>query len=353
MLKKKAPHRPFLGSGGGCRDEPSIDYGHNTKLEEYVLYKGDKCLWQCYWLSARSMLPKDCSTETNNWTNCVCDHLLDRSKFLQCVVFVCGEQNSKAGDQILSLSEEFVSSQIVFPGHFKGTAPLGIWTICADVKAWGELTFAREGDQKHRIYDLLGSGQGVRWWLPDIHDEELDSTLYSSSRDNRLTVPFWLDRFLRPIWSQDNLPSSRGYPPPPDAGNVKNPRSTLDRLQTIFSVHCPLLCCCRVRSSFAYGIRVREILDRSSSSDFIYNSPWLANYPARKLLPESHFQLGPQDSDTIYPHFVGRCIFERRTTSNYLVRLIDLSLQELEEGKQVYSSGQFWGRILAISASLY
>jgi hypothetical protein len=50
----------------------------------------------------------------------------------------------------------------------------------------------------------------------------------------------------------------------------------------------------------------------------------------------------------------GQNIFERRTTSNYRARLIDLSPHELEEEKkQGYASGQFWGRLLVILINLY
>ncbi|MCJ1393283.1 hypothetical protein MMC18_006155, partial [Xylographa bjoerkii] len=339
------------------KDEPLVDNGHepsHLKLEKYVLDQGDNCLWQCYWLFARLLPPKDCSTETDNLTNCVCDHLLKRLKFPQCVVSICGKGVRKPGDHILSLPEEFVTSQIIFPGLIKGTAPLGIWSICADPKARESLTFTREGNLTRVIYFLLDSGEGVRWWQPVIHDKELESELYNSPRANRLPVPSWLDQLLHPIWRQDNLPGSLDYHPPPDAGNVRDPRSTMDLIdyRTIFSVYFFAIVAYAhllhlVSESERYWIEALQVIM------FII----LPGLPTIQLV-NSFFKVvfkSAWSSGFRYniSALCGQYVFERRTTSNYRARLVYVSLPEVEVEEQDYSSGQFWGRTLAISANFY
>ncbi|MCJ1476440.1 hypothetical protein MMC13_005106 [Lambiella insularis] len=342
-----------VAAEGGPSDDIDPD-PMRVKIENYVLDRGNKCLWQCYWLFARSMPPKDCSAETDNLTNCVCDHLIKRSKFPQCAVSLCGIGESEPGDKILSLPEEFVTSQIIFPIFSKGTAPLGIWSICADPKAREALNFTREGNVNHKILSLLDSGETVQWWQPEMHDEELELTLYNGPRANRLPVPSWLDQILRPIWRQDNLHGSLDYRPPPDAGNVKNPRSTEDLidLRTIFSVHFFSIVAYAhllhlVSESERYWIEALQVI-------LFIILPGLPTVQLVnsfiKVLFKSTWSSGLRYNVSA---LCGQYIFERRTTSSYRARLIHISLPELEAEEQDYSSGQFWGRTLAILANLY
>ncbi|KAH8748496.1 hypothetical protein F5882DRAFT_422089 [Hyaloscypha sp. PMI_1271] len=328
--------------------QPRLD----STFFQYAESRDNHCVWQCQKLFAPPSYNrtintpmKDCSKETSkrNLTDCVCDHLLIRAKFPQCVISICGLSEASNGWWIL----KYLNDQLSFPGKLKGLATIGFWAACAQTDFREDLHFVNTSVK-------YSANASIQAWWPATSNPEMNSLLSIRAEDNRLPVPFWLRRYLLPIWRQDNILSSLGYTPPPDSANITSPRTVNNLLdyKAAFTIHIFATVAYAhllhmVSESGGYWIEAVQVLA------FIF----LPTLPIIQLV-NSILKVFFKSSWTVGIRYnvsatCGQYIFERRTASHYRARLIDLSTHELEMTKLSYLSGQFWGRIFAILPNLY
>jgi hypothetical protein len=335
---KPYPDSPYL-HGLGRRHEPFMARTYSCMRQCIELFGPAVDSW------SSNPRPKNCTAEANDLdlANCVCDHLLIRTKLPQCYISTCGEMDD-------SCIIPYLNRLVSFPEDQLAVASIGLWGACSQRKLRQDLRFSNVSYVvQGRDYSFSFQG-----WEPMSSNEELGSLLQARASDNRLVLPSWLRQYFHPIWRQDNLLSSLGYRPPLDSENVGNPRSVVDLLdyRIAFSVH------------FFATVAYAHLLHTVSESEgnwieavqviiFII-LPTLPTIQLvnsfLKVILKSAWSAGFRYNISA---LCGQQLFERRETSKYRSRLIDLSTNELKSEKQSYRSAQFWGRFGAILVNFY
>jgi hypothetical protein len=324
-------------------------YFEGSSESYYLDSRKDPCVWQCrklfapdFYTRSLNTPAKDCSAEINDLdlTNCICDHLLIRTKFPQCYISICGHL-----DRWTII--EYLNDQVSFPEGMMGIAEIGLWTACAQKDLRQDLLFVN-------ITVVFQTNFSVQALWPISPKQELSTILYARAGSNWFVSSLWVRKYLLPIWRQDNILSSLGYHPPPDSGNVENPRSPGDLLdyRTAFSVHLFATVAYAhllhmVSESEGYWIETIQVII------FIIFPTLPTIQLLNSLLKITFKSAWPSGFRYNVSALCGQYIFERRDRSNYRARLIDISTHELETDKHGYWNGHFWGRIAAISVNLY
>lgn len=289
------------------------------------------CLWQCDKLFNGNLVLKDCSTLSrqgdSNLTTCACNHILTRPSWPRCVISICGDLEE-------DVFETYLQDHLIFPNQHPVHASVGLWAAC--VQSPEEIVFLNEG----------------QFWKPTSTDEALAATLFTRAADHRMPRYRWMRRLLIPIWRSESFETRLYYRAPPDAAKVEHPRSSSDLLNyLIFTVY------------FFAAVAYAHLLHTTSKSErYIHEFlqfvafMLLPGLPVvqlvNKLVQVVFRTAGPGNFRYHASGVCGEYVFERRDTSTYKERLVDLSIHELEQRNGSYCSCQFLGRLVAILINL-